>query len=232
MLHGVEAERQVLLRQVAVDVEGGTPQLVGAQGLAAGGEVFGLGDLGHQVDAAAGGATAGIGRARALDDLHALQVEHFMGVAADVANAVDHDVGGGLVATDERTVAHRGAAFACAQGDPRRGAQDVLEGAGAAVADQLFGDHRDRAGGIAQGRGEFGRRRLVDLVALDMGGAHVRGAEFNGGCGALVLVFVLAGFRSQADGGAGGEGQADGRAGQVGRGQRAALETHRRFLPL
>ena len=173
VLHRVQAQRHVLLRQVLVDVEGAAAQLVGAELEAAGDEVFLLGGLAYQVDAAAGRAASGVGRARALEDLDLLDIEDFVGHAADVTNAVDHDVGAGLITSNEGAVPQWCTALAGAEGNARCGAQGVGQGGHGTILHQGFGNDGDRPGGLTQWRGEFRRAGAIALVAFTVLADHI-----------------------------------------------------------
>jgi hypothetical protein len=98
-------------------------------------KLVGLRRLGRQVDAAAARTAAAIGAVGAFDDFDLLEVEDFAGLATGVADAVDEDVVARGLAADERTVGQRLTAFAGAEGDARRGAQDVGQRGGGGLLD-------------------------------------------------------------------------------------------------
>ncbi len=129
--------------------------------------------LGRQIDAAAARAASRIDGIGALDDLDLLQVEDLALLAAGVAHAVDEDVVARGLAPDERPVGQRLAALARAEGDARRGAQDVLKRGGGRLFDDLLRDHRDRARGVDQGGDELRVLRL----ALHAVAVHVHRAQ-------------------------------------------------------
>ena len=139
-------------------------------------EVLQARGLGAQVDAAAARAAPRIDRVRPLDDLDLFQVEDFALLAAGVADAVDEDVVARGLTADEGAVGQRLAAFARAEGDARRGAQDVLQRGGGGLLDDLLRDHRDRTRRVYQ-RGDEGRVLGLALDALAM---HVNRAQGGG----------------------------------------------------
>ncbi|MNX53955.1 hypothetical protein D3C86_846640 [compost metagenome] len=136
-------------------------------------EVLQARGLGAQVDAAAARAAPRIDRVRPLDDLDLLQVEDLALLAAGVADAVDEDVVARGLAADEGTVGQGLAAFAGAEGDARRGAQNILKRGGGGLLDDLLRDHRDRARRVDQGGDEGG----ILGLALDALAMHVDGAQ-------------------------------------------------------
>ncbi|MOA04413.1 hypothetical protein D3C78_1239650 [compost metagenome] len=171
MLHQVQTAGDVVAEYV-VAVQGGALGLVGAEGLADVEEVVALGGLADQVEAATGGAGAGVGRARTLAHFHLLDVEHLAGLRGDVAQAVDEGVALGVEAANDRPVAGRVATLAGPEGDARGGAQRIGEGQRAGVLDHLLGDDGDRLGGLAQRRGVLLRRGLGLVALLLLGVDH------------------------------------------------------------
>ncbi|MNE52967.1 hypothetical protein D3C80_1476670 [compost metagenome] len=157
VLHRIQAQGQVLLWQVLVDINGAAPQLVSTHGDGAGDGVIHLCRLAHQVDRAAGRTPTAIGRARTFDDFHRFDVERLMGHAPQVTHAINLDVCTGFKATNERTIAQRSATFARAQGNARGSAQHIGQRGCATLFDQGFIDDGDRLGRFKKGRGELWR---------------------------------------------------------------------------
>ena len=174
--HQVQAER-CGVQELAVYIQGVAAGLVGAVGEAAVEEVTRLGGLAHHVQAAASRATTTKGGVRAFADFDRFDVEDFPGLAASIAHAVQVHIGLCVKTTDKWTVALWVAAFACAEGDARYGAQCILQRSGCGVLQHLLWDHGDRARGIYQGRcvflgaGFFGLIRLLGLFTGNCGRA-------------------------------------------------------------
>ena len=157
-----------------VGVHGGAHVVVGAQAEAGPGFVLQFRGLADQVDAAAAGISAAVGRTGALDHFHLLQVEHLAGLHADIAHAVDEGVALAVEAADEGTVTGGVAAFAGAKGDARHHAQGVLQAGGAGFLQQLCGHDRHGLGGVQQFGGELGRGRVEPAAA------HLHRIQFGG----------------------------------------------------
>src|SRR5690606_16698317 len=118
VLHQVQACGDAVAEHV-VGIHGAARVAVGAHAHAGAGLVLQLRGLADQVEAAAARIATAVGRARALDHFHLLQVEDLAGLRADVTQAVDEDVALRIEAADEGTVTGRVAAFAGAEGDAR-----------------------------------------------------------------------------------------------------------------
>ncbi len=137
VLHQVQAGGDAITQHV-VGVHGAACVAVGTDAHAGAGFVLQLRRLAHQVQAATTGVTAAVGRARALDHFHLLQVEDLARLRADVAQAVDEDVALRIEATDEGAVTGRVAAFAGTEGDARHHAQRILQIGRTGFGDQLL----------------------------------------------------------------------------------------------
>ncbi|MDT4855747.1 hypothetical protein FQZ97_901130 [compost metagenome] len=162
---------------------------VGRHALAAGGAqgrrslvlVAQVGLLGHQVQEARGGATAGLGPGRALDDLDLLQVE---GVARDGAQVADAVHEGGLLqreAAQLEGVTRRGVAVLThLHGDAGGVAQRLHQAVGALLAEHFLLDYLNGFRRIEQRLGQFAVGAFFGLVGhLGFGGHdHLRQAQF------------------------------------------------------
>ena len=71
-----------------------------------------LGNLAHEIDRAARGTAAGIGRTRTFHDFHLFQVERISRLRAEVAHAVNEDVVARTETAQRQIVARGSAAFA------------------------------------------------------------------------------------------------------------------------
>src|SRR5690606_38675362 len=116
---------------------------------------------------------------------------------------------------NERTVALWVAAFTGAEGNPRHGAQGILQRGGGGVLEDLLWHHGDRARGVYQRRGVFLRRGFFDLVgravlflAGDAGGPQ-------GNAVALAFLPGFFGCLRHLGGSAGTDGNANGRSQQT-----------------
>ncbi|MCY1175415.1 hypothetical protein D9M73_156520 [compost metagenome] len=97
----------------------------------------------HQVDAAAGSATAADGGVRAFADFDRFDGKDFAALRAGVTHAIQVGIGLGVETTDERTVALRVAAFTGTESDTWHSAQGVLHVHGTGVLEDLLGNHGD-----------------------------------------------------------------------------------------
>jgi hypothetical protein len=122
--HQVHAKRAGFTKRM-VEVGSGPRQVVVADAQADIVEGIALRGLAGQVDGPSRGATSGLRRSRALDDFDLFEVERIAGIAAEVANAVDEQVGTGTETAQAEVVARRHAAFACLHADARYVAQRV-----------------------------------------------------------------------------------------------------------
>ncbi|MCY1400023.1 hypothetical protein D9M71_150960 [compost metagenome] len=150
--------------ELVVAIQGVTLGLVRTPGEATVERVAQVRLFAHQVDAAAGCATAADGRVRALADFDRFNGEDFAALGASVTHAVQVRIGLGVEATDERAVALGVAAFTGTEGDAWHSAQCILHVHGTGVLEDLLGNHGDRTRRVHQRRGVFLRGRFVDLV--------------------------------------------------------------------
>ena len=181
--HDVQAERG-LVGQAPVAVDRRAVVVVRADLRRGFREVGGLGRLADHVDAAARAAPARVDRVRPLDDFDLFQVEGVTHLRAGIADAVQEDAAGGVLATDDGQVAARAAAFACAKRDAGRVAQDVLQRGRGLVLDHLLRHDLHRARGVQQRRRELRRLRRGGLVrrplTLHAHGRKLRHARIRG----------------------------------------------------
>ncbi|MNS48129.1 hypothetical protein D3C72_806860 [compost metagenome] len=162
--------------ELVVAVHGVTLGLVGAPGVATVERIAQVRFLAHQVDAAAGCATAADGRVRAFADFDRFNGEDLAALRTGVAHAVQVGVALGIEAANERTVALRVAAFTGTEGNAWNSAQGVLHVQGAGVLEDLLRDDRDRTRCVDQRRGVLGRGGFLDVV-----GGLVLGFAIDGG---------------------------------------------------
>src|SRR5690606_35100489 len=143
--HQAPAKRGAV-EELIVAIEGVAFGLVRTPGEGAFGRVAQVGALADRVDGAASRAACANRRVRAFGDFYRFYGEDLAGLRAGVAHAIEVHRALAVEAANERPVTRRVAAFASAHGDPRHGAQSVLQVQRVGVLDDLLRDHGDRAG--------------------------------------------------------------------------------------
>ena len=161
-------------------------------------EVDVAGLLGDDVDRAAGGAAAGIGRCRAAQDLDLLGEEVLADRHRGIADAVDEDVVARVETADEEAVAERVAALARAQRHAGGRAPDLLQRRGVLVLEHFLAEHRDGLRRVQHRLGKLARGLdVVDLVGRGRIGIGIA-VDFADRCGRSSLLGRLLPLRGTA----------------------------------
>ena len=145
--------------------------------------------LGDDIDGAAGGAAAGIGRRRTTQNLDLLGEEILADADGGVADAVDEDVVARIETADEEAIAERIAALARPQRHAGGRAPDLAQRGDVLVLEHLPCEHRDSLRRVQQRLRKLagrlhairlvGRRRVRVRIAI--GGQAARIGERHGG---------------------------------------------------